>query len=114
VLQRFSRGGGVLDEAAAERACTAIMACQLDATCALGDPAPGGGAAGAVSPQLRGLVAVGLGLEALLGICIPMLLRSVTGYEWWLSLLNCFSGGVFVAAGARRRQGRGRWGTGQA
>jgi hypothetical protein len=56
-----------------------------------------------VTPQLRAVVAVGLGLEALLGIYIPILLRSVAGYEWWLSLLNCFSGGVFVAAGARVR-----------
>ena len=118
ILQRFGRAG-VLDEAAAEKACTAIMACHLDSGCALGDaPAAGAAAAAAaaspswlsaltagagpdlpVPPALRAAVAVGLGLEALLGIYIPILLRAVPGYEWWLALLNCFSGGVFVAAG---------------
>jgi len=72
---------------------------QLDHTCHLGDaPAPAH-PDGTVSTQLRTIVAIGLGLEALLGIYIPIMLRSVAGYEWWLSLLNCFSGGVFVAAG---------------
>ncbi|GBF94825.1 zinc permease [Raphidocelis subcapitata] len=98
VLRQFARGG-VLDEGAAQRACTAIMACQLDSTCQLGDSPAGPAGDGGVSMQLRALVAVALGLEALLGIYIPILLRAVPGYEWWLSLLNCFSGGVFVAAG---------------
>ncbi|KAI8462728.1 MAG: ZIP zinc transporter-domain-containing protein [Monoraphidium minutum] len=98
ILEQFGKPGGVLDEGAAQRACTAIMACQLDAACHLGD-APPSGDGGLVTPQLRAAVAAGLAAEALIGIYIPILLRSVAGYQWWLSLLNCFSGGVFVAAG---------------
>lgn len=39
-------------------------------------------------------------VESLMGIAIPLVLQSLSGNaQWWLSLLNCFSGGVFLAAG---------------
>lgn len=79
--------------------CTHLPTPQLDNSCALSeDPSPGN-LGQTVTPWLRAAAAVGLGAEALLGVLIPLWLRSVEGYSWWLSLLNCFSGGVFLAAG---------------
>lgn len=93
----------VLDQRAVEQACAAIMACQLDESCSLSE----GAAAGAyhehvnapVTGMLRLVAALALFFEGLAGVYIPVLLKSFEGYEWWLSLLNCFSGGVFLAAG---------------
>ena len=85
-----------------------VLPClQLDPTCALEDPlaaaadaADGtGNDGGDVTMLLRAIVAFGLFIEALLGIYIPVWMKSLDSYEWWLSLLNCFSGGVFLSAG---------------
>eukprot|EP00775_Hariotina_reticulata_P010088 gene10088-10243_t len=99
------QGGHIFDQRAVEQVCAALMACQLDESCAIGD-APASGLAGfeaaggsIVSNWLRIGSAVALFLEALAGVYIPVLLTGVEGYEWWLSLLNCFSGGIFLTTG---------------
>ncbi|KAF6258712.1 Zinc/iron permease [Scenedesmus sp. NREL 46B-D3] len=80
------------------------MACQLDESCSLSDgPSAAGGLHETVNTPVTSMLRLGaalaLFLEGLAGVYIPVLLKSFQGYEWWLSLLNCFSGGVFLAAG---------------
>ncbi|EFJ49683.1 hypothetical protein VOLCADRAFT_89649 [Volvox carteri f. nagariensis] len=51
------------------------------------------------SISLKGLVALVLFLEAVAGMYLPLLLQRLQSPQWWLSLLNCFSGGIFLSAG---------------
>lgn len=47
----------------------------------------------------RTQAALVLFLEAVAGMYLPLALRRLPHHQWWLSLLNCFSGGIFLAAG---------------
>ncbi|KXZ49333.1 hypothetical protein GPECTOR_22g927 [Gonium pectorale] len=49
--------------------------------------------------SLKGWAALVLLLEAAAGMYLPLLLQRLRSPQWWLSLLNCFSGGIFLAAG---------------
>lgn len=49
--------------------------------------------------ELKIIAAVALFVEALAGCYFPFLFKKLETYQWWLSLLNCFSGGVFLTAG---------------
>ncbi|GLI61957.1 hypothetical protein VaNZ11_004520 [Volvox africanus] len=49
--------------------------------------------------SVKGLAALALFLEAVAGMYLPLLLQRLQSPQWWLSLLNCFSGGIFLSAG---------------
>ncbi|GFR47458.1 hypothetical protein Agub_g9184 [Astrephomene gubernaculifera] len=51
------------------------------------------------SLTLKGWAAAALLVEAVAGMYLPLLLQRLRSPQWWLSLLNCFSGGIFLAAG---------------
>eukprot|EP00198_Chlamydomonas_reinhardtii_P004193 XP_001693529.1 ZIP family transporter [Chlamydomonas reinhardtii] len=51
------------------------------------------------SLELKAVAALVLFLEAVAGMYLPLALRRLPHHQWWLSLLNCFSGGIFLAAG---------------
>jgi zinc transporter ZupT len=52
-----------------------------------------------VNLQAKAIAAVALFLEASLGLAIPLFLTQHRKSHWLLSLVNCFSGGVFFAVG---------------
>lgn len=49
--------------------------------------------------QLKLLAASIFFVEAVVGTLLPMILGTISNYKMWLTVLNCFSGGVFLAAG---------------
>ncbi|GIL51325.1 hypothetical protein Vafri_7338 [Volvox africanus] len=58
-----------------------------------------GGEEAQASLSVKGLAALALFLEAVAGMYLPLLLQRLRSPQWWLSLLNCFSGGIFLSAG---------------
>jgi hypothetical protein len=90
---RPSRGPPQLDTACS-RAEDPAAPLRAAAAAAAAAAAPAG-----VSFAVKSAAAAALFLESLVGIAIPLALRATPLAQWWLSLLNCFSGGVFLAAG---------------
>lgn len=64
-----------------------------------------GGGGERATPLLRLVAGAALLAEAVAGMYLPAALQVLRSPQWYLSLLNCFSGGVFLAAGAG--EGRG-------
>ncbi|KAL6763573.1 Zinc/iron permease [Haematococcus lacustris] len=54
---------------------------------------------GGVPLALKVAAAVLLCGEAIVGMMVPLLVSHMHTHQWWMGLLNAFSGGVFLAAG---------------
>lgn len=51
---------------------------------------------------LKGLSATVLLVEAVVGALVPMAIGHFDRMERWISLLNCFTGGVLIATGTHQ------------
>lgn len=49
--------------------------------------------------DIKVICAIILTLETVIGACIPYFLSSKSDKNYWLSFVNCFSGGVFLMTG---------------
>ncbi len=81
----------------------AVAAGTLDDAFAAGgddDDDSGGRGGERATPLLRLVAGAALLVEAVAGMYLPAALQVLRSPQWYLSLLNCFSGGVFLAAGA--------------
>jgi len=86
-----------------EDSCMAILACQVDGRCELGEVEEGNRDGHDDEDDLLVLkivVAIIFFAEAMLGALVPGLAEFLSmDIEWWLSLLNSFSAGIILATG---------------
>lgn len=99
LIDRYGTDEG-LTEDGLDDACLAILACQVDERCALGkDEDTNEEEDKDDLTELKSIVSGVLFVEVLMGGVIPYLLRFLPGQEWYISLINTFSGGVILATG---------------
>ncbi|GMH42532.1 hypothetical protein BSKO_10451 [Bryopsis sp. KO-2023] len=94
---------GALNVTGFEIACPMIMMCQLEPGCELYTGEEIDGHEHAVEEEstelLKVVAAVVLFVEAIIGALVPFVVGRFEQFKVWLSILNSFSGGIFLSAG---------------
>ncbi|GMH45237.1 hypothetical protein BSKO_13194 [Bryopsis sp. KO-2023] len=99
LVEEFGRDGA-LDSEGLEHACSTILRCQLESGCELKSDVHGDDHDG--EDNVRGLKLVAAAVllaEAIVGAMVPLVVGHFKKFNFWLSILNSFAGGVFLSTG---------------